>query len=130
MKERISVLAELANITEEIKLLNKEKSSIEQSVYNRAYTVREIAEDRRLEKEIDLKRKELEERRRKFAKTFLSREEISALMNELDKKQKESNTQDQSYYSVLKGILRDVDEDYKLLERQNAERKENSEEER
>ena len=130
MKERISVLAELANITEEIKLLNKEKSSIEQSVYNRAYTVREIAEDRRLEKEIDLKRKELEERRRKFAKTFLSREEISALMNELDKKQKESNSQDQSYYSVLKGILRDVDEDYKLLERQNAEREENSEEER
>lgn len=130
MKERISVLAELANITEEIKLLNKEKSSIEQSVYNRAYTVREIAEDRRLEKEIDLKRKELEERRRKFAKTFLSREEISALMNELDKKQKESNSQDQSYYSVLKGILRDVDEDYKLLEKQNAEREENSEEER
>ena len=130
MKERISVLAELANITEEIKLLNKEKSSIEQSVYNRAYTVREIAEDRRLEKEIGLKRKELEERRRKFAKTFLSREEISALMNELDKKQKESNSQDQSYYSVLKGILRDVDEDYKLLEKQNAEREENSEEER
>ena len=128
MKERISVLAELANITEEIKLLNKEKSSIEQSVYNRAYTVREIAEDRRLEKEIDLKRKELEERRRKFAKTFASREEISALMDELDKKQKESNSQDQSYYSVLKGILRDVDEDYKLLEMQNAEREENSEE--
>ena len=130
MKEKLSVLVELANITEEIKLLNKEKSSIEQSVYNRAYTVREIAEDRRLEKEIGLKRKELEERRRKFAKTFLSREEISALMNELDKKQKESNSQDQSYYSVLKGILRDVDEDYKLLERQNAEREENSEEER
>ena len=104
---------------EVISYLSRQKESISRGVVHRAYTVRELAEDNKLEKEIDEKRKNLLKRRKAFAKKFLTSKEIDDLLVFVDNKNKDN--QDERETSNLKRIVREVKSDFEEIQQENRE---------
>ena len=73
----------------------------------------------KLEREIDEKREEFFRRRKAFAKKFQSMQEIDDLSAFIEDKNKDNH--DEREMSKLKGIVREVKEDFKEIKKENRE---------
>ena len=119
MEEKYMELKTLYYMDEVISYLLRQQESISRGVRNRAYTAKELAEDNKLEREIDEKREEYFRRRKAFAKKFQSMQEIDGLSAFIEDKNKENH--DEREISKLKGIVREVKEDFKEINKEDRE---------
>ena len=119
MEGKYLELKTLCYIEEVISHLLRQQEAISRGVRNRAYTVRELAEDNRLEEEINKNREEYFRRRKAFAKKFQSMQEIDDLSAFIEDKNKDNH--DEREMSKLKGIVREVKEDFKEIKQENRE---------
>ena len=116
MEEKYLELKRLYYMEEVISYLSRQKESISRGVRNRAYTVRELAEDSKLEEEIDEKREELLKRRKAFANKFQTSKEIDDLSVFMEEKNKDNN--DEREISKLKRIVKEVKSDFDEIQKE------------
>ena len=112
MEDKLNYVSSLYIMLNNLQELEHKRNSIDKKVYNRSYTEQEMTEDERLEKSINLRRKDIEQKLTYFAKTFSSRKEIEELQNMLEKRKEQEiaiyGTYDDREYSMKKGIISKV----------------------
>ena len=126
MEEKLNYVSSLYIMLNNLQELEHKTNSIDKKVYNRSYTEQEMTEDERLEKSINLRRKDIEQKLTYFAKTFSSRKEIEELQNMLEKRKEQEismyGTYDDREYSMKKGIISKVNSIFLSLDKnQNRE---------
>ena len=126
MEEKLNYVSSLYIMLNNLQELEHKRNSIDKKVYNRSYTEQEMTEDERLEKSINLRRKDIEQKLTYFAKTFSSRKEIEELQNMLEKRKEQEismyGTYDDREYSMKKGIISKVNSIFLSLDKnQNRE---------
>ncbi len=121
MDSKLDGLKELYNDMHELNELSRQRYSLDYGVYNRAYTVRELSEDVRLEKEIDEKRRKYEEKRKRFSSTFTRIEEIINLEREVNQEEKENKgIYENSKYCMMRMIIGEIRTDFEQSKKQST----------
>ena len=123
MDSKLDGLKELYRDMYELDELSRQRYSLDYGVYNRAYTVRELSEDVRLEKEIDERRRKYEEKRKRFSSTFTRIEEIINLEREVNQEEQENKNKgiyDNSKYCMMRMIIGEIRTDFEQSKKQST----------
>ncbi len=103
MSKAMDCLIYMENVLQDMQNIERKIGKIDSGVRNRAFTVRELMEERELENEKNEKRKQLNELKEKLANFLKDEKQVKDLKDEFSKKYgKSSNSELKKQYGLFK----------------------------